>query len=101
MSIAISWVTLMALAFLQNVAFSLVSRARNRDSVAYHIVAAIASNAVWFLTFRHLVTGNMDLGMFVPYTIGTVSGSVYGVKVSMVIERWLGATSDGHLKGAK
>jgi hypothetical protein len=86
------------LAFAQSVSFSLVSRSRNRDSIAYHVVASILSNAIWFLTFRHLVLADMNLGLFIPYTIGTVSGSVYGVKVSMVIERWLGASSDSHLK---
>lgn len=89
---------LMALAFAQNVSFSLVSRSRNRDSIAYHIVASIFSNGVWFLTFRYLVTNDMNFAMFVPYTIGTVSGSVFGVKVSMFIERILGATSDSHIK---
>ena len=49
------------------------------------------------LTFRYLVTNNMNLNMFVPYTIGTVCGSVFGVKVSMAIERILHAESDAHL----
>ena len=67
----------------------------------YHVIAAIFSNGVWFLTFRQLVTSGMDLTLFVPYTVGTVSGSVYGVKLSMMIERWLHAESDGHLKDEK
>lgn len=92
------WATLMALAFAQNVAFSIVSRSRNRDNITYHMVAAIASNAVWFLTFRQLVTANMSLTLFVPYTVGTVAGSVWGVKISMKIERILGAKSDAHVK---
>jgi len=36
--------------------------------------------------------------LFIPYTIGTVAGSVTGVKVSQYIEKWLGAESDSHLK---
>ena len=40
----------------------------------------------------------MNLGLFVPYCVGTVCGSVFGVKASMVIERMLGAESDAHLK---
>lgn len=95
-----AYLTILLLAFAQNVAFSLVSRSRNRDSVKYHIIAAIFSNAVWYLTFRQLVAADMSLDLFVPYTIGTVSGSVYGVKISMFIERLIGATSDGHLKKA-
>lgn len=94
-------VTLVALAFFQNVAFSLVSRSRNRSSVAYHVVASILSNAVWFVTFRHLVTHDMTWALLVPYTVGTVSGSVWGVKVSMWIEKRLGATSDAHIEKPK
>jgi len=91
------YLSLMALAFGQNVAFSLVSRSRNRNNITYHIVASIFSNAMWFLTFHNLVVNNMDFTLFIPYTIGTVSGSVFGVKVSMVIERLLHAESDSHL----
>ncbi len=93
-----NYLILFVLAFFQNVAFSLVSRSRNRSSIRYHIFASIASNGVWFLTFRSLVTQNMDLSLFVPYCVGTVCGSVWGVKISMRIERWLGAESDSHLK---
>jgi uncharacterized membrane protein YfcA len=88
---------LMLLSFAQNVAFSLVSRSRNRNNISYHVIASICSNGIWFLTFRYLVTQNMNLTLFVPYTIGTVCGSVFGVKVSQVIERWLHAESDSHL----
>jgi hypothetical protein len=96
--IVASYAAITALAFAQNVSFSIVSRSRNRNSIKYHIVAAIFSNAIWFLTFRQLVTANMDLALFIPYTVGTVSGSVFGVRVSMWIERLIGADSDGHLK---
>ena len=40
----------------------------------------------------------MNLILFIPYTIGTVSGSVTGVKISQIIEKWLHAESDSHLK---
>lgn len=94
-----SLLTILALAFIQNVSFTLVSRSRNRDNLKYHLLASFFSNTIWFLTFRELVTANMNLLLFVPYVIGTMAGSVYGVTVSMRIERWLGATSDGHLVG--
>lgn len=86
---------LMVLAFIQNISFTVVSRSRNRNNFAYHLVAAIFSNGVWFLTFKSLITNNMNLALFVPYTIGTVSGSLVGQKVSMVIEKLIGAKSDG------
>jgi len=85
------------LAFAQNVSFTIVSRSRNRSNLKYHLIAAIASNGIWFLTFRQLVLGEMSLLLFIPYTIGTVTGSLVGAKVSMRIEQWLGAGSDDHL----
>lgn len=93
-------VGLMLLAFCQNVSFSIVSRSRDRNHITYHLFAAILSNGVWFMTVKLLITNNMDFIMFVPYTIGTVSGSICGVKISMWIEKILGATSDGHIKKA-
>lgn len=86
---------IMVLAFVQNISFTIVSRSRNRNNFTYHLVAAVFSNAVWFLTFRSLITNNMNLMLFVPYTIGTVSGSLTGQKISMKIEDWIGAKSDG------
>jgi len=86
------------LAFIQNVSFSIVSRSRNRDNVTYHLFAATASNLVWYLTFRYLVMADMSWALLPGYLIGTVSGSLFGVKVAMRIEKMLGATADGHLK---
>lgn len=97
----IAALTIFVLAYIQNVSFSIVSRSRNRSSVKYHIVASIFSNGVWFLTFRELVTADMSLALFVPYTAATVLGSVTGVKVSMWIENLIGATSDDHIKSKK
>jgi len=85
---------ILCLAFIQNVSFTLVSRSRNRDNMRYHLVAAIGSNGIWFLTFRELVKGDMNLILFIPYCIGSVAGSIFGMKVSMKIEGWLGAFAD-------
>lgn len=89
---------ILVLAFIQNISFTLVSRSRNRDNKRYHIIAAIFSNSIWFLTFRELILGDMNYVLFIPYVIGTVLGSTYGMTVSMKIERWLGASADGHIK---
>ena len=98
MSVVLLYLNIVLLSFAQNIAFSLVSRARNRNNFWYHLIAAVFSNIVWFLTFRVLVTQNMTWSLLVPYTIGTVSGSLFGAQISMKIEKWLGATSDGHMK---
>jgi hypothetical protein len=90
--------TIAFLAFFQSVSFSIVSRSRNRSNLTYHMIASVFSNGVWFLTFRELVKADMSLTLFVPYTIGTVAGSLTGVKISMWIESWLCAGSDEHIK---
>ena len=94
------WASLMIvfLAFFQNVSFSIVSRSRNRDNLTYHLIASVASNTIWFATFRQLILADMTWYLFAPYAIGTVVGSLAGAKVSMWIEKCLGATADGHVK---
>src|SRR3989344_4450258 len=93
----INYAYMMLVAFAQNVSFSMVSRARNRDNVMYHMIAAWCSNGVWFATFAYLVYFKLNWMLFVPYTCGTVAGSLTGTQISMWIERILGATSDSHV----
>ena len=85
------YMAIVALAFVQNVAFSLASRARNRDHFGYHAVAATLSNMVWFATFKMLVTEEMDWWLAAPYIVGTVAGSLWGASISMRIEKIVGA----------
>lgn len=94
-----SYLFILFLAFIQTVSFSLVSRARNRSSMTYHAVASVLSNGIWFLTMRELVVAEMSVGLLVPYVIGTVTGSLFGARVSMWIEAKIGATADGHING--
>jgi len=97
---AISVVVMMALAFIQNTAFSVVSRSRNRNSVAYHRIAAVCSNGAWFVTSKYLIVSqHMSWLLFIPYTVATVYGSTTGQQISMWIEKKLGLTADSHLTG--
>jgi hypothetical protein len=89
---------ILGLAFVQNISFSIVSRSRNRNNIRYHIIAASFSNGIWFLTFRQLILADMSFILFIPYCLGTVAGSVFGVKISMFIEKLLGASADAHLR---
>lgn len=86
-----SWAIVLSLAFIQNISFSMVSRSRNRDNMAYHAMCSVGSNGVWFLTMRELVAAELTLGLIIPYVLGTVAGSLLGSKISMYIERAIGA----------
>jgi len=90
--------TLLVLAFVQNISFSIVSRSRNRDNLKFHLIAAFFSNSIWFLTFRHLIRSDMSLYLFPWYCAGTMLGSVFGVRISMMIEKWCGASADAHVR---
>jgi hypothetical protein len=99
-TISLVWpyLSILILAFAQNVSFSIVSRSRNRSSMRYHLIASVASNGMWYATMGMLMDRKMTVDFFFPYTAGTVAGSLCGVWISMRIERWLGAESDSHLK---
>jgi hypothetical protein len=90
--------TIFILAYVQNISFSIVSRSRNRNNMKYHLIASFFSNTIWFLTFRELIKADMSFSLFIPYAIGTMLGSVTGAKISIRIEKWLGATSDSHIE---
>ncbi len=96
-TMAIAMLTILGLAFIQNISFSIVSRSRNRNNMKYHLIAAFFSNTIWFMTFRQLVRHDMTLMFFIPYVIGTMCGSLCGVRISMFIENLLSAAADGHL----
>ena len=87
----------LVLSYVQNISFTMVSRSRNRSSMTYHATCSVFSNGIWFLTMRELVAADLTLWLLIPYVIGTVSGSLTGAKISMFIERKIGATADGHI----
>lgn len=85
------WSTLIMLAFVQNVSFTMVSRSRNRDNMTYHAICSVFSNGIWFATMHHLVASQLSWWLAIPYIIGTVAGSLFGAKVSIFIEKAIGA----------
>jgi len=89
---------MLGLAFIQNISFSLVGRARNRNKMWYHAGASVLSNGIWYLTFSHLIALGMGVALFFPYCVGTVLGSLTGARIAMWIERVIGASSDAHVK---
>jgi len=86
-----SILTILLLAFVQNVSFSMVSRSRNRDNMTYHAICSVFSNGIWFLTMHQLVAADLTYWLIAPYIIGTVCGSIFGANLSMRIEKLIGA----------
>jgi hypothetical protein len=81
-------VILLALAgisFIQNAAFTWVSRSRNSGDVKYHAFASVCSNGIWFVT-NFLIAGQVfkaiETGSYwflalagVVYVVTTTAGS--------------------------
>lgn len=82
----------LALAYIQNIAFTMVGRARNRNHIGYNAVMSVFSNGIWFLTMQQLVVSQMSAWLLFPYVVGTVLGSMTGAAASARIEKWLGAS---------
>jgi hypothetical protein len=68
---------------LQNASFTLVSRARNSKSLVFHLLAALASNGVWLLVIRQIVTHLDSVPLCLTYLVGSTFGSVLMHYVSM------------------
>ena len=83
--------TILALAFVQNISFTMVSRSRNRDNMTYHAICSVFSNGIWFATMHLLVVSDLTWWLLAPYVAGTVAGSLTGATISMKIERLIGA----------
>jgi len=91
LEIIIMMIGLLVLCFVQNIAFTLTSRSRNRDHKGYHVICAIFSNGIFFATLGILVKSDLDLIMAIPYILGTVTGSVVGADIAIAIEKKIGA----------
>ena len=85
--------TVFLLAYAQNISFSMVSRARNRDNHYYHAICSVFSNGIWFLTMHQLVVADLSYWLLAPYVFGTVAGSITGAEVSMKIEKIIEANT--------
>lgn len=87
------YLTIMCLAYVQNISFTMVSRARNRDSMPYHAICSVCSNGLWFATIGVLVASEMTWDLAPFYILGTVAGSLTGAEASIHIENAIGAST--------
>ena len=67
---------MLGLTILQNASFTLVSRARNSNSITYHTIASVLSNGIWLLVIRNVVTNFGNITLMITYLLGSVIGSV-------------------------
>lgn len=85
----------MILAYVQNTTYSLQSRSANRNSNAYHLVAAVAANFAFFWSLRLLVRNDLPVALLAPYVFATILGTLHGNLISIKIESILGLSPDG------
>jgi hypothetical protein len=93
MSTYVKWFLWAALLIVQNLSFTVVSRARNSGSLEYHALAAVFSNGIWIISQIILLDSFMKVlrkdhktradklkaaGIAVFYTVFTVAGSLLG-----------------------
>lgn len=64
------------LVVLQNASFTLVSRARNSQSLLYHTIASLLSNGIWLLVIRQVVLNLDRIDLMITYLIASVAGSI-------------------------
>lgn len=96
-----------AIAFIQNMCFTLTSRSRNSADPSFHRKAAWGSNGVWYICQMFIIkqvwsaiqTGNMTLVIIagIVYVICTAEGSVLMMKIALKHEkgkRRVGAPKD-------
>lgn len=102
------------ISFIQNMAFTLVSRSRNGNDPTYHRWCAWASNGVWFLCYTLIMKNIWDpimrgefLHVFlamVIYTVATAEGSVVMMKRLIKKEkgkRRVGAVMEDQIKAVE
>ncbi len=85
----------MVLAYVQNMSYGLQSRSANRNSNAYHAIAALAANYVFFLNRKLLVTRDVPMALLSAYVFFTILGTLHGNAISMKIESLLGLSTEG------
>jgi hypothetical protein len=74
---------IVGLTILQNASFTLVSRARNSNSILFHGLAAVASNLMFVLVLSRVVTHITSFSTIAAYVIGSVTGSIGMHYISM------------------
>lgn len=83
------------LGFIQNIAFTFVSRGRNSGSLGYHLTASIFSNGIYaallFVSIDQVSQAkSMPFLFLAVYTLATMSGSIFAHWLALRIEKGKG-----------
>jgi hypothetical protein len=84
---------LMGFGFFQNAMGGMSSRAGNRNSTLYYALTVALGAPCFYITVGFLVRQEMSLELIGPYTLATVTGSLFGAKLSMMIEKMFHITT--------
>lgn len=84
--------TVALLGFIQNIAFTFVSRGRNSGSLGYHLGASIFSNGIYaallFVSIDQVTQAkSMPMLFLAVYTLATMSGSIFAHWLALRIEK--------------
>lgn len=69
-------IKMLLLTLVQNASFTVVSRARNSGSIAYHAIASVFSNGIWLLVIKDVVVKLDKPSVMWAYLVGSVAGAV-------------------------
>ncbi len=83
------YILLFFVTILQNASFTLVSRARNSNSLLFHGFASVLSNGIWFIVVRQVTQEGVNTTILgIVYTTAAVIGSLGMHWISMnVLEK--------------
>ena len=86
------------LGILQNLFYTLSSRAGNRSNNWYIAITGICSGLAFYVSAIYLFSKDMPAVLFIPYILSTSLGSAIGSFFSMLIEWVNGLRPDAHLE---
>lgn len=71
------------LTVLQNASFTLLSRARNSQSLKYSAISSIVANIIWVLVLKNFITNLDNTEIMIAFIMGSVVGNVGMHYISM------------------
>ena len=87
-------ISILFLAFFQQVATTIASRARNRDKRLYHLPFSLFSHLLFGISLIVGIQNTLDVQWLLFYTLGATAGNMLGSEIAMKIEPRINALAD-------